>query len=137
MSGSKGAISGSSMLGMGISAAATEAKNCWVGADKCCETFRLFNLNRGRGGEGSRVSSSVNGSGVLGTSYSAERCPSEGVIARILSQVALECQRAKQALKMWRTVSRSDISAIQAMVRIDQILGRKFFFTSDRATINQ
>ena len=54
---------GSSMLGIGTSAAATEAKNCCVGACKC-DAFRLLSRSRGRGGEVGCVS--TRGSGVLG-----------------------------------------------------------------------
>jgi hypothetical protein len=58
---------GSSMLGIGTSAAATDARNCCVGALRL-EATRLFSLNFGRGGEGGRCmpSSPMQGSGVFG-----------------------------------------------------------------------
>jgi hypothetical protein len=63
-------VLGTSMVGMGRSAAATEARNCSVGAWKL-EAFRLrtFNLE-GRGGDGGEYASvaSVFGSGVVGLS---------------------------------------------------------------------
>lgn len=61
------AADGSSMLGIGTSAAATDARNCCVGALRL-EATRLFSLNFGRGGEGGRCmpSLSTKGSGVLG-----------------------------------------------------------------------
>jgi len=70
ISKSFGSATGSSMLGMGTSAAATDARNCWVGAESW-ETTRLFSLRRGFGARGIAVSSSswANGSGVLGASY--------------------------------------------------------------------
>lgn len=66
--------SGCSVVGMGTSAAATEARNCWVGALRLDAT-RLFNLNRGRGGEGARcmLSHPATGSGVLGCVESESR----------------------------------------------------------------
>jgi hypothetical protein len=52
------------MLGMGVSAAATDARNCSVGACRC-DAFRRLSRRRGRGGEvGSALS--ARGSGVLG-----------------------------------------------------------------------
>jgi hypothetical protein len=72
MSKSLASVSGSSMLGMGTSAAATEARNCCVGAESWETTRLFFNFRRGLGGDGSRgiwASSFCDmGSGVLGAS---------------------------------------------------------------------
>lgn len=54
------------MLGMGTSAVATDARNCWVGALRLDEGARRLSRNRGRGGEGGRMSVVAKGSGVLG-----------------------------------------------------------------------
>jgi hypothetical protein len=55
------------MLGMGMSAAATDARNCSVGALRL-EAFLLLIRNRGLGGDGGCVSLFKVGSGVLGIS---------------------------------------------------------------------
>lgn len=60
------AASGSSMLGIGTSAAATDARK-WLVEAVSLDATRLFSLKRGRGGDGGRNSSSTaEGSGVLG-----------------------------------------------------------------------
>lgn len=62
-----GAICGSSIVGIGISAAATEARKCSVGACKF-DTFRRLTFKRfGRGGEGGPSDPTrLKGSGVVG-----------------------------------------------------------------------
>jgi hypothetical protein len=55
------------MLGIGMSAAATDARNCSVGALRL-DAFLLLIRKRGRGGDGGRVSLFRLGSGVLGIS---------------------------------------------------------------------
>ncbi len=60
-------VGATSIVGMGTSAAATEARNCCVGAWRF-DAFRLLTLRRGRGGDGCAGSSTVTGSGVVGAS---------------------------------------------------------------------
>lgn len=63
---SKSAIAGSSMLGMGMSAAATDARNCCVGAARCWASCLFRSRRRGRGVQGVWHSPSPEGSGVFG-----------------------------------------------------------------------